>query len=50
MFHIMTCITVKLSLLFCMFFYDAVTTFSLYASTDSYFHIKLLKLLVRIEA
>ena len=50
MLHIMTCITIKLSLLFCMFFYDAITTFSLYASNGSYFHIKLLKLLVRIEA
>ena len=50
MFDIMTCITVKLSLLFCMFFYDAITTFSLYASTDSYSPVKLLTLLVRIEA
>ena len=50
MLHIMTCITVKLSLLLCMVFYDAITTFSLYASTGTYFHIKLLKLLVRIEA
>ena len=47
MLHIMTCITVKLSLLLCMVFYDATTTFSLYASTGTYFHIKLLKLLVK---
>ena len=49
MLHIMTCITVKLSLLLCMFFYDAITAFSLYASTGTYFHdhIKLLKLLVK---
>ena len=47
MLHIMTCITVKLSLLLCMVFYDAISTFSLYASTGTYFHIKLLKLLVK---
>ena len=47
MLHIMTCITVKLSLLLCMVFYDAITTFSLYASIGTYFHIKLLKLLVK---
>ena len=33
-----------------VFFYDVITTFSLYASTGTYFHFKLLKLLVRIEA
>ena len=35
---------------FVCFFYDVITTFSLYASTGTYFHFKLLKLLVRIEA
>ena len=39
-----------LSSFICFFFYDVITTFSLYASTGTYFHFKLLKLLVRIEA
>ena len=39
-----------LSSFVCFFFYDVITTFSLYASTGTYFHFKLLKLLVRIEA
>ena len=30
-----------------MVFYNAITTFSLYASTGTCFHIKLLKLLVK---